>query len=548
MYSQVVIPEGTCPSDFQISQMFGNLEFFKECADSIDKQFKCASFTGDSSGALGEETCAVVRDNANLNPVGGSVEQKMIFVDYSSAFNIQYSGDTDQEKTTTFQTFTVQCDGEYVGELQEAKGMLYGCFDCPDNSLIEICSTGTARNPDQAALIGTVDTKFCGITICIGEVNTALDNYFNPGFQEGCCYGRDFVNFYLQNLDNFINLFSQFGQVPGCSQYDFNDSDDHQIITNAQTTTDFFVIGSVETCAVNTSTSSTTYVTVKPNISCGSQNLECIEKRYSIPPSDNNNLIINGLRAAQMSSGTDCFYTPIVACGTCQVGDNLIIGLQGQIECDEDFQQVSNPGTSSVTSTNQNYCLYTFERTQTDFGSPLETGLPKCISWETFERIREVSNQIAELCDELEPIELDIQQDEGQVINDGSFLIQAPQPWPPVNNPTNADPPPIKKRYINATIDYCARISIPSSSNAQPDLRSLIEITCGGTVLELEFEEVQITTGTSLPWCGTVSISKCVECPIDQELEINLSSVLVNNSDGSINSVTYQYNYKTFCF
>lgn len=563
MYSPITIGAGDCLEPDQIEQSFGNLEYFRNCAESISEQFKCKSISGSQTGDLNQEFCFSIQGaegTVNPSPV---LEHKMLIFDTVTSSSITNSlgegnaangtpgsgtvgpsgsSGANVSETDLRERIVVKCDGQIVSEVTVCQ-LATACFTCPASSHIEICYTATPFNPTISNLTGTRTTRICGALVCVGEVQTtALNSYFNPGYKPDGKYGRDYLHLLLQNLRAFQDLFSEFGQIPDCQSLEYNDADDHLVLANLATDTEYLIIGKATVCARNVYTSTNAYVYIEPNLSCGSESLDCFNRRFTLEPAEEGN---------GPGAETECFTVPIIGCGVCRAGESLIVGLQQSVDCSDEPSPVVDGGGGILQSANQEYCLYTFEKISTDFGDQLPGSIGKCVEESLFTRIREVSDLIAQICDELRPIEQTICQDSGFLNDAGQVLVKPAQTWPPPTPPPRPipDPPPIKKWWASICVTACFTASISSDNGGGIRLVGRVRVMCGGVELDSFQDEIPLTeTFLTRPRCVDFAFQGCIECPIDQDITLIFEADRLGGSDGSIQTSTFEYDYKLICY
>ena len=544
-YADVTFALGECPSDDKIRQIFENLETFAECGDRISSQFKCARVDRQSDSApIGDEICFTIQQPNNVSPSEAAVEEKILFLDRVVSFSQGANGAEFNPNRTTFsETAKVFCDGVEVATLPGNNRIETACFACSTLSEIEICVETNARNPTASGtVVGTATVTLCGALVCVGEVSGAgLQNYFMPPYKPCGKYDRMFLHAVLQNLRLFSSVFANFGQVPSCADFTFPDADDHVVLFNSPATTEYLVLGSVTVCARNTYTETNGRVFISPRASCAEDSVDCNRRTLSLPAADEGN-----------GPGADvlCLTVPVVFCGTCPPGTTLQVGFDSRIDCEGEESGLGTPGNGvEIVSVEQNYCTFLFQRTANEFSASLPTGLPKCVPLETFQAISTAMQEVDAACENLRPIDPDVQESDGVAGAGDVVTIAAAQPWPPVNDPLNTDPPPIKKRWLDLTVRACFTANISSDNSGGVRLRGEASVLCGGVELKSEFGEVPLTeTFLTRPRCVDITIQCCVECPIDEDLTIEFSAVKVGGSDGSLNTSSFEYDYKTICY
>lgn len=556
-YQDVTFAEGACPTDAQLRQIFENLQEFQDCAEEASDELTCRPIpTRSQSGRLREEQCYVLQDPTNAAPADAAIEQKFLFLDIDLRGEFGANGsEFDPNRATINSTAVVRCDGVDVATIASASDFLsFACFECSTLSTVEICITPTASSSQSGFpfIQGSATTSICGAMACIGPARrTALGDFFLPEFRPGCKYGRDFIHAVLQNLNVLSSTFAESGQIPSCSVLNVADDGDQTILFNANTVTDYLVLGHIDVCLANNSNQSVARFTVQPRAQCGSRVSACNVRQFTIQPQESSTNVVNGtfpvLRAQAMSGGT-CFRVPVAFCGQCQVGDNLLLGFQGRLDCEDDGGGIGGGGfQASVTSVNQHYCVFLFERFQNTLQS-LPTGLPRCPSLELFQEIGNQMQQINAVCSEISGTNATKRFDSGAASSGDDLELQEALPWPPPNDPTNTQPAPLKKWWLNLRVTGCFRGNISSDNNGQSSLTGEVTVFCGDDVLFTRRASVPLLeTFNTRPRCDSVQFQGCIECPIDQPIRMEFDAFR-SGSEGSLVGSSFTYTYDMVCF
>jgi hypothetical protein len=456
----------------------------------------------------------------------------------STAFNFSGSDNINEALLSFSERATLMCDGQSVGSLAVHDGIMCRAFDCTSASTLELCLTPSISHPSTASFTGTRTTEFCGAVVCIRDLaNDQLQGYFNPGYSPGCCYGREFVHLLTQNVSALTTTLSEFGQLPACRSVRFEDDEDHVIVNNAQTVTEFLALGYVEVCGRMRSARQSAIMQATPRISCGGQELDCNTRTVALIPPDE----------GEPEGELTCLRVPVVVCGQCQPGDDLIIGLRSLTECNEQPAVVTSPG-SVIESNTQQYCVYTFERIQNDFGDAVNGNMGQCLPLSTFQRVADVMTSMKSVSDNQSQVGLTTRTSAATVTAPDPILIQeALVPQPP-----DFDTGP-KKWFVTLSMTASGprAIPIPDSFNGPVTAIATADITCGGAVVETV--EARWEYGRSGAYTRTgVSefMAACIECPTDQPIELVLTAETRQfGAPGFIAPPdTFSYDLKMFCF
>lgn len=546
MFAQQTINEGDCVDTDYINDLLENLRFLEECSQTNNQQFACKQIVAEESGSIrvaaSTETCFDLQSlSGTVNPNTGSVsEQKMLFFTRQTTSSVNIS-DSSNGVVRPTRTARILCNGQTIKTIsaQEMSGSFAAIpFQCPTNSDIQLCfdSQLMVVSGQPGLVSGTQTIKICASLICITETeNSALSGFFlPPEIDAGCCMGREAIHLAIKNTSALRSAFSEFGQVPSCQTYEFPDQDDHVLENTAPTVMDFLVLGTLTVCGQNNSTTSTASLTASPVITCGNDRINCVSVELEIPKAS------DGPR-------TRCLSVPVLACGQCQPGESLTASIRSQFQCNEEASQVVEGVQAGIVSVNQEYCVFKFRRFETDFGDALNGTLGKCIDVELLQNINTSLNAINAICENPTPINLTTRDISGIGGNGETVILQQAQPWPPLNDPTNTNPIPIKKWYLIGTVRPCASGIGGLNLEDTRVVAGEATIMCGGTVIDSATSTWTLTSSGSSQRCGpTLSFRQCIECPIDQDLTISFQGNTVVGGFGTPSEFTYEM--QLFCF
>ena len=541
-----MIELGDCIDDDTFDELFEQISALADCSESNSSQFKCKKFSQSVSAPLSSSACITIQDeNGLVNPNSSGDEEKMLIftVDFSyNALLNQFSGIGGDANTTTQDVsvdyeIDVLCNGE-VQETITDGSFANVCFDCPEGSKIELCVNTVATISSGQPITGTFTASICGVSVCIATLqNNAVPGLFLPVFKRDCCNNRETLHLVLQNIQALRAAFTEFGQIPSCTDYDFADDEDHVLLASASTTTEFLVVGQIEVCAQNPFANQTAFLRLEPLITCGGGNLACEGKTYSLGGSsiEDNAQLPNSI----------CRRVPVIACGVCAPGEDIQVGVRSRVDCSELPDTVVQQG-GVITSIEQHYCVYRFERQVNDFGDALNSSIGRCVTTELTDAINSSLELLELACESQAEINLTRRPEAGTSTGADTVLIQEAQPWPPLDDPTNTDPVPVKKWFVQGSLTVCAARSNTTNRNENSDVELQAAVLCGGVpVLEVE----DSWFWNDIVRCNTINFGRCVQCPIDQDLEFSFDNVLVGGQFPNTQAPElFEYNIKAFCF
>lgn len=547
MYTDIPLSEGQCIDSNYIAQLFENLEFLNDCSKINTQQFVCKNIEETLTGPLsvsGSTLCFDLQSLSGLvNPnIGSDSEQKMLLFRDERLDNIAIS-DSDTATVRVDRQVSILCNGETVKTLSDQdfySPISVVFFECPSNSDIQLCYDSQIRivTGQTTSPRGTQSINLCASLVCITETdNDGADGYFMPpSISTECCYGREAIHLAIQNTSALRLAYADFGQIPSCTEYLFEDQDDHVLENTAPTTIDWLALGNLTICGENGSTGNSAVINARPVFTCGSTRINCVGDTLELAP-------------AEDGSTTGCLTVPVLACGQCQPGESLAVSVRSQFECSEQASQVVEGIQSGITSVTQSYCVYKFRRLSTEFGDDLNGSIGKCIEYKTLESIKNNLDLIADVCENPSPINLTTRQVAGVAQAGSQVIIQDAQPWPPSEPLPRPipDPPPVKKWFISGSILPCRDSLRGINEEELRRVSATATITCGGNVIASQSVTWQITGSGGFQLCGDpIQFNQCISCEIDQDLIMSFSSSQIFGFGTLPNQFTYDL--KLFCF
>ena len=542
---------GGCITPESIAELFEAIEAIEQCALNLDGQFSCKQFVGTATGGVNGEACTTVFENTRTsNPNDSEVVQKMVlFTSKSSSTYNTFAGggvmdnveEAGIDQITESSAFTITCGGESSGVDLSCNGISAGFFECESQDTITICARNTAAHPSIPNITGVKSIEFCGAIVCISTATVnAIRGVFKPPINPACCFGRESLHLALQNLFALRSALSGFGQIPACQSFDFADPDDHVLLPDALAKTDFLLVGYVEICAINNSAAFSSQINASVSVSCGGQSLPCLSQSETIPAAEKGGF----------NPSSACLRVPVVSCGTCEVGDSLIVGSRRQVICSELPSQVVGNDTT-VLSVEQHFCVYTFESLQNDFGDGLNRTIGRCITAQVPQQINQSLALLEGVCATTMPINLTTRrQADASKGTSATLLIQEALPWPPaapLPRPV-PDPPPIKKWFASAKV-RAATTAANFGGDLFLDAILTVSITCGGAVVATNSIRWDVVRNSTYDRERTICVDSCVECPIDQPLEATFSIQTIGNvTRPEVVPDNLTYEATAFCF
>lgn len=531
------INEGDCVDAAYFEGLFDEIATLAECATTESTQFQCRPVRVFASNFdANSEFCLTIYAPPLDAPSNDEPEDKILLFTFDTGIQTNRDpGDSGGTITSTYR-IDIRCDGVTVDSKDrfDAVGdIIMSTFSCPPSSEIEICIVSTFIATGFNSSIRALRTfSACGSLVCLSQASGADDTsgLFLPGpLPEGCKYGREALHLALQNLDALQGIFSQYGQVPSAQALDFNDLDDHVVLSSVSGDTPYLVIGSVYLCARN-DTTRTQSITVRPRVVCGIQVDNCLVRTLEIPP-----------RESGTQGPTRCIRVPVVSCGICPAGSDIITAVRPQVACDEDVVQV-NPGSIvDIVTERQSYCVYTFEPQQNEFSERPRASLGNCPTVETFASIQTIIDELLSVCSSISPNNVTDFQDEGVAAIGTPVQLVAPFTPPPPALPGT------RTWFITATAFASGpQLSINQVPVTPTEVEVTMQILCGGVVAQESSQRWRIIDAGSssvnsyfrtrtLP-----PISGCVRCRSDEAIEILFTASLIFG-DGSVLPVTAAY-------
>ena len=418
--------------------------------------------------------------------------------------------------------------------------------DCPRDGAITICFE--VRESGGFIPTNNTNVDICGFVLCIADVSAALTGVFKPPvISEGCCGGsREALCLAAQNLNAIRNsLLANRDQFVTCKQVQINGDGSSILASNIATQSEFVVFGMAIVCVRNTEENIDYQLTVNPVVGCEQNLVTCLDSSISVP------------RNSGGQGEIVCLRVPVSACGSCPAGSDIYAGLTVDSRCEEDVVNISAGTGLEIVSVVQVYCAWIFGRSDISaLPDEFDFALGSCVFDEDLAPMQESCEALEKFIDGRTPPNCTY-RDLGtfQAALNNQYVIQAAQPWPPINDPTNPDPVPTKK--WNVSINACSffsnavRTAILNSGSA--DAVIMIEVYCGGTVVASATESWQVYQigGNEVEairdfTSRCVTINRCIECDIDQDLSIVASGQVNTNLVNPIGINVYQASM--FCF
>lgn len=540
------IAEGDCIDSDYFETAFAEIAALAACAETETTQFKCQQVNVSASNFNANgEFCLNIYVPPPAAPGNDEPEEKILLFNFETSVNVQGqdAGDTGGNITSTYRV-EIRCDGVTVDSKNrtEANGQIVmSAFQCPPSSIVEICVVSTFVATGFNSQIRALRSfAVCGALICLSQAtgtDADASGLYLPGpLPPGCCYGREAAHLAIQNLDALQTIFGEYGQVPSAQSLDYDDLDDHVVLSSVAGDTPYLVVGSVYICATNDTTAQGS-VTARPRVECGPNSTNCFTQTRSIPP-----------RQPNSPPSTVCMSVPVIACGVCPAGSDIIVAVRSDISCDEDVIPV-NPGSAiDITVERQSYCVFTFEPQQNEFSQRPRPSLGNCPDVATFAAIQQSIAELSAVCGSIAPNNITNFQDD-DIVPIGTTVTLVPPFTPP--------PPAIpgtKTWFITALGQafgpVLSQTQIPIQTTV---VEATMQILCGGVVIQESSARWRIIDAGNSSVNGYFrlrtlpSISGCVRCPVDQPLEILFTANLISGS-GAVTPVTAAYDVSGFCF
>ena len=542
MYTPLPVAAGDCIDNDYLASLFENIRYFDECTTSNASQFTCTRINTSFSGRINSEFCTTIQNPLTGVTSADSAEpvQCVLWMVIDESFSFNQSLE-DRRITGFARTMKVTCDGvtvDTINSFEVSGSIIQASFSCPPGSEIQVCYN--SRLTSSEFLSGTVTVDLCAALTCFGATPAAASTelFIPPPIDSECCYGRDAIHLALSNIERLRGRLSASGQVPACQEFEFPDLLDHTNLYDAGNPTPFLMIGVVRVCATNTADrGSDQIIRINPRVECGGEQFTCIGGALLLPAPDD---------SAGQPARQRCINVPIVACGICPAGSTLNTSVFAVTECDE---EIGTLGGSQVTINleRQRYCLWTFEPVLTDFGDANVQSLPqRCLPSAVFEQLHTDMEQLNAVCESLADVTVDPEGVTGELVGEGTVLVLKPaQPWPPLNDPTNTDPVPEKKVFINAILQACGpRLSGSQIPSGQSVIGFSAIIECGGAEVARVNDAWVMTLNGQYQRCERLpDLIRCVTCPIDQDLTIRFD----RGAGGVAGTYTLEYDIKMTC-
>lgn len=533
MYTDLVVPD--CIDNDWLSTAFDNLNHFAECATGSARQFTCIQVGGSGTGSVNGETCITIQPQSDrFNESTAELVEKRLHWTYGSETNytISDSDNVSPGDVSRSVSAVIRCNGEIVAGsagFSISSPIIITPFQCLEGALIELCFISTATTPKIPVVNGTTTFTFCGSMTCIKEVQDIISaNLFIPPFHECGSYGRDAIHFLRKALTSLSDIFANFGQVASCNTISFDDDEEHTLLSNVASTTEYLILGSATVCASN-NTNIPIVISAFPRVTCENEETICLFKRSSIGPSQDGEPPQSG-----------CVVSPVIACGVCPPGGSLVAGLTPRVDCGEEPAQIVSV-SSTLTSVKQEYCIFAFERASNAIEGSFAEGLGRCIETRDIEELVAAMRAINDACESQRPVNIDAIEESGQNGGDGSsFVIRPPTTWNPADGPA-----PVKKWYVSGTAAACFS-QFPVGQNEEQVRYALGRFTvyCGADALFLGQVRWQYSGSGRRQLCGfPMNFSGCRECPIDEEIRIEFESLLPPNPIDN-----FTFSIKMFCY
>ena len=506
---------------------------------------KCVGVTG----SLARGDCMEIKPVATVQETG-KIEKKILLgsalITARPSFNVD---DHDQGNGSgrAYVTLELRCNGTAIASQTETIALsntpqtnqilaslnMFG--ECPAVGQLELCSvvrvTGLESGyGDQVE----VETVICAAVLCIrGPYTNSFDAMTGfccaPEIPADCTVGREGLYLLQQNATALCGYLSQGDQFLSCD-YDATTAGLQPIqVLTATDTINYLVFGSVTACVENAGPG-TGAVNVTPTISCGGDQQQC----------PGYNIILPGPGATE-GPLTKCIQIPVIACGTCQPGDAIVISNGSEIQCDSTISTGAVGPSVSIVSAEQSYTVFTFGRTDPIaeglIPAPVNSPLPKCVPRSSVENLVAKIDSVHDyLCgrQNREPYcNYASATYQGRDNVTGELIVRPPFPLPnPPPDPLPTPWPPLKKTMLTGSVIVCVDVNGLNDQNAN----FTIEILCAGAVVCTLLETVslqnpQADEGYRDNKCTTVPIAKTVTCEINQPVSVRVTGVAQSTGD-----------------
>lgn len=482
------------------------------------------------------------------NPLGASnennagiIDQKILLLTIVPSLGVNLSGrESDGNPTPTFK-LNVKCGGVeiYAGQTTTNPNptTLQIQAMCPRDQDLEICvETGLIGANQFTTADSTVSV--CGALICVGEVKRENTGLFKiPDIPAGCCYGREAIMLAAQNVCAIgQELVRNRDQLSTLETLDISGTGNGVLAANLPSQTEYLVVGQIEVCYRNTNRFFPFTLTVNPGVGCASSPADCLGYSQYVPESDG---FMNPVR---------CLVVPVIACGVCPPGEDILAGLTLDQECIQDQVAIEGGVGLEIVSVEQKYCAWLFSRADVSSIPPvLDFNLSRCLTDAALLPLQEKCETVESFLESRRGQNLTV-RDIGPSSGLSGTLsggLQQALAWPPPTPPPRPvpDPPPVKAWTvtINACIFYNQALE-----NLIREIRFqnvlgylLLEIRCGSDVVAtvgptewvIKLFDGQDEQGITTYDEQCLVFSGCIECAIDQGLTYRITA----NTTGALN-------------
>jgi hypothetical protein len=532
---------GDCP-DIQV--IFNNLDLIANNARLTSNQVTC-SMVQETIPASTQEQCIEIPQPSDS---GVGDQRKLFLFRVSRDIELIVSDSANENLLPSIELdVNVKCNGVQIGSINDSAFGSLLCFvdQCPANSLIEICASyRLIGNQTGFPVRATGSVSVCGPIVCIGQSTSDISGYYNPGYNEGCCYDRKALLLAAQNATALCNSLSTNGdQSMECFTVNETSGDNIVLAGNLASDAEVLIAGSMRVCFRSTSSSVDGTLFIRPVIGCGNDELTCYDRSIRVP------------RAPQGSpfGPTLCTTLPIYACASCLTGDDIAAGLTTEATCET--ESISGTGTNlvDIVSIEQNYCVWLFNDVDT---SSLNNGsgsnFARCLTLSFFQSLYAKINTLCEFASSRQPINLqdfNFQSQEFDTPPSGNYgntisLVSG--------SPTTEVPVPIKKYHLIVNVQPCFTFFGGLNQEDVRQYTSTAQLTCGGVPVAGANASTswQFTSSGFVIRCGrTMEISGCIDCPVDQDLAVEITTVRAGGQGvGNPSQIRYTVSSKGFCF
>ena len=540
-------PANVCVGTGEFVLMLRNIKALAAFAETVGGEFTCERVDETISGPLDTELCVVLREasigestiekktllvsalfDTEIRQVGGSGESFSVSNTGADpdgtdpTVQIDVTGNGQNANPAATNIITVYCDDTPVWE-GPASETIAAEFDCPKNSEIRLCATAVVQGsaPGQAPA-GTTTIRVCGGLLCVTPFDSqGIPELWCPpcSISTACKPGREMLHLLYQNILGLCRYFQRGGQKQDYFAFDFQDNQDHALVTNIANPATYVIMGQVTICAIGTPPPiGTRAFTVQPYVGCESDRINCNSKTHYFVRDEN-----DAVNTAQEVCLTVKFYM----CGRCQPGETLSAGFNFEENCEGN----SPFGDGiTVTSAEQEYCVYTFEEIPIPGLGAFKRPDPTCLTNETLNNLSEKMNRLEFLVCDRQPILCDFDSSSKELGDNEEAVIFAPVTLPsPPPSPLPNPWPPVRIVNYEFTFQFC--IANPNPTIPLEDTltaRGRLEILCGDNVIKsisppnnTWFEFIVADSGQFFQ-CSPVYCQLCcnIQCPIDEPLTI----------------------------